>query len=81
MARHKYLVGIHGRCSDNVKEGSLSTEELIEKMQGANLADMRQSSVLVYGDFQESHEALIRMHSICHTGDIFEANVATAVFN
>src|SRR6478609_5442026 len=57
--------------SDNVKEGSLSTEELIEKMQGANLADMQQSSVLVYGDFQESHEALIRMHSICHTGDIF----------
>ncbi|MGN2273775.1 GTP cyclohydrolase II [Priestia megaterium] len=57
--------------SDNVKEGALSTEQLIEKMQGANLADMQQSSVLVYGDFEESHDALIRMHSICHTGDIF----------
>ncbi len=32
---------------------------------------MQQSSVLVYGDFQDSLDALIRMHSICHTGDIF----------
>jgi GTP cyclohydrolase II len=37
----------------------------------SNLAEMQQSSVLVYGDFQNSNDALIRMHSICHTGDIF----------
>ena len=27
--------------------------------------------MLVYGDFTHSEDALIRMHSICHTGDIF----------
>ena len=27
--------------SDNVKEGALSTEQLIEKMQGSNLADLQ----------------------------------------
>lgn len=44
---------------------------IIEKLSSSNLADYQQSSVLVYGDFQNSEEALIRMHSICHTGDIF----------
>ncbi len=42
---------------------------IIEKLSSSNLADYQQSSVLVYGDFQNSEEALIRMHSICHTGD------------
>ncbi|HWL12557.1 MAG TPA: GTP cyclohydrolase II, partial [Ureibacillus sp.] len=31
----------------------------------------QQSSVLVYGDFTNADDAIIRMHSICHTGDIF----------
>lgn len=44
---------------------------IIEKLSSSNLAEFQQSSVLVYGDFQNSEEALIRMHSICHTGDIF----------
>lgn len=44
---------------------------LIKSLATANLADSQQSSVLVYGDFENSEEALIRMHSICHTGDIF----------
>lgn len=44
---------------------------IIEKLSASNLAEMQQSSVLVYGDFEESEESLIRMHSICHTGDIF----------
>lgn len=44
---------------------------IIEKLSSSNLAEYQQSSVLVYGDFQNSEEALIRMHSICHTGDIF----------
>lgn len=46
-------------------------EEVIEKLSTANLADYQQSSVLVHGDFEHADEALIRMHSICHTGDIF----------
>lgn len=44
---------------------------LIKSLATANLAESQQSSVLVYGDFEHSEEALIRMHSICHTGDIF----------
>ncbi|MFB6433992.1 GTP cyclohydrolase II [Bacillus thuringiensis] len=48
-----------------------SVEGIIEKLSSINLADMQQSSVLVYGDFENSEDALIRMHSICHTGDIF----------
>lgn len=44
---------------------------IIEKLSSSNLAEYQQSSVLVYGDFHNSDEALIRMHSICHTGDIF----------
>lgn len=46
-------------------------ESIIEKLSSANLAEYQQSSVLVYGDFEDAEEALIRMHSICHTGDIF----------
>lgn len=46
-------------------------EEVIDKLSSANLAEYQQSSVLVYGDFAYNEEALIRMHSICHTGDIF----------
>lgn len=46
-------------------------ESVIEKLSSANLAEYQQSSVLVYGDFANAEEALIRMHSICHTGDIF----------
>lgn len=46
-------------------------EKIIENLASANLAEYQQSSVLVYGDFEESDEALIRLHSICHTGDIF----------
>jgi GTP cyclohydrolase II len=44
---------------------------LINLLPEMNLASMQQSSVLVYGDFHNSEKALIRMHSICHTGDIF----------
>lgn len=46
-------------------------QEVIDKLSSANLADYQQSSVLVYGDFEHGEDALIRMHSICHTGDIF----------
>lgn len=46
-------------------------KQIIEKLSSSNLAEYQQSSVLVYGDFQYEADALIRMHSICHTGDIF----------
>lgn len=50
---------------------NVSKEEIIDSLATANLAFLQQSSVLVYGDFTHSEDALIRMHSICHTGDIF----------
>lgn len=46
-------------------------EEILLKLPKMNLAESQQSSVLVYGDFQNDEETLIRLHSICHTGDIF----------
>lgn len=46
-------------------------QEIIDQLSSASLAEYQQSSVLVYGDFKNEEEALIRMHSICHTGDIF----------
>ncbi|APH06590.1 GTP cyclohydrolase II [Bacillus weihaiensis] len=46
-------------------------DTLLQSLPTANLADRQQSSVLVYGDFDEREDAVIRMHSICHTGDIF----------
>lgn len=46
-------------------------ERMVEKLSTANLAALQQSSVLTYGDFEHAEDALIRMHSICHTGDIF----------
>lgn len=45
--------------------------EILQSLANTNLASMQQSSVLVYGDFQHEEEALVRMHSICHSGDIF----------
>ncbi|MFZ3579681.1 GTP cyclohydrolase II [Virgibacillus sp. DJP39] len=44
---------------------------ILHKLNSANLAEFQQCSALVYGDFANSDEALVRMHSICHTGDIF----------
>lgn len=49
----------------------LSPEQLVEDLNRFSYADLQQSSVLVYGDFENNADALIRMHSICHTGDIF----------
>ena len=50
---------------------SWSKEEVIKNLPSMNLAQGQQSSVLVYGDFDRNEDAIIRMHSICHTGDIF----------
>ncbi|MNW25036.1 GTP cyclohydrolase-2 [compost metagenome] len=48
-----------------------TAETLIKRLSSFNLAEGQQSSVLVYGDFAHTEHAMIRMHSICHTGDIF----------
>lgn len=46
-------------------------EEVLDSLVEEHLAFGQQSSVLVYGDFANCDDALVRMHSICHTGDIF----------
>ncbi|RLL41294.1 GTP cyclohydrolase II [Oceanobacillus piezotolerans] len=58
-------------CWLNCEEVTEDYEHIIEKLNSENLAELQQSSVLVYGDFENADEAFIRMHSICHTGDIF----------
>ncbi|NBD26823.1 GTP cyclohydrolase II RibA [Paenibacillus sp. T1] len=62
----KDLVHKEGGCKEKER-----TEFLIEQLSASNLAEKQQSSVLVHGDFANAEDALIRMHSICHTGDIF----------
>ncbi|MFB5763550.1 GTP cyclohydrolase II [Paenibacillus medicaginis] len=58
-------------CWLNCDEVTEDFERIIGKLSSANLAEFQQSSVLVQGDFQNADHALIRFHSICHTGDIF----------
>ncbi len=48
-----------------------SFEAILKRLPTIQLASQQQSSVIVYGDFESEESALIRMHSICHTGDIF----------
>lgn len=48
-----------------------SREDVVRNIATMDLALGQQSSVLVYGDFHKNEDAIIRMHSICHTGDIF----------
>ncbi|MGB5945087.1 GTP cyclohydrolase II [Paenisporosarcina sp.] len=58
-------------CWLQTKEVKEDIHQIIDKLSSANLAELQQSSVLIYGDFEHQEDALIRMHSICHTGDIF----------
>lgn len=58
-------------CWLNCEEVTENFEKIIDKLSSINLAELQQSSVLVYGDFAHGDDALIRFHSICHTGDIF----------
>ncbi|WHX98232.1 GTP cyclohydrolase II [Neobacillus sp. DY30] len=58
-------------CWLNCDEVTEDYQRIIDKLSSSNLAELQQSSVLVYGDFEYADEAIIRMHSICHTGDIF----------
>lgn len=52
-------------------EKNQTKEQVVESVSSMHLAFGQQSSVLAYGDFANQDNALIRMHSICHTGDIF----------
>jgi GTP cyclohydrolase II len=58
-------------CWLNCEEVTEDFQRIIDKLSSSNLAELQQSSVLVYGDFEYAEDAIIRMHSICHTGDIF----------
>ena len=58
-------------CWLNCDEVTEDFERIIDKLSSVNLAELQQSSVLAYGDFEYGDDAVIRMHSICHTGDIF----------
>ncbi|WP_342527666.1 GTP cyclohydrolase II [Chryseomicrobium sp. FSL W7-1435] len=58
-------------CWLNCDEVTDDVNRIIEKLSSSNLAELQQSSVLAYGDFANGEDAIIRMHSICHTGDIF----------
>ena len=68
MMRLLLFNGIHGFPLEGIPS---EKENLLESLATADLAELQQSSVLVYGDFKNAEEAYIRMHSICHTGDIF----------
>lgn len=58
-------------CWLNCDEVTEDFDQVIDRLSSSNLAEFQQSSVLVYGDFEYADDAIIRMHSICHTGDIF----------
>jgi GTP cyclohydrolase II len=58
-------------CWLDCEEVTKDYEKIVEKLSSVNLAELQQSSVLVYGDFRDEEDVIIRMHSICHTGDIF----------
>lgn len=58
-------------CWLNCSEVTEDFEHIVAKLSNVNLAEYQQSSVLVHGDFENADHALIRFHSICHTGDIF----------
>ncbi|UFJ43133.1 GTP cyclohydrolase II [Brevibacillus humidisoli] len=46
-------------------------EEFLDALPEQDLSRLQYSSLLTYGDFSGAEEAKIRLHSICHTGDIF----------
>ncbi|TYS09267.1 GTP cyclohydrolase II [Bacillus subtilis] len=55
----------------DLEEKKLSIQASIKLLQEKPMADKQISSVLVYGDFKNAKQALVRFHSICHTGDVF----------
>ncbi|RUL56873.1 GTP cyclohydrolase II [Lysinibacillus antri] len=55
----------------NLDKKYATKEQILQAIVNEDLASKQQSSVLIYGDFENADDAIIRMHSICHTGDIF----------
>ncbi|WP_419095287.1 GTP cyclohydrolase II [Ureibacillus endophyticus] len=55
----------------NIDKQYATKELILDAIVNLDLASKQQSSVLIYGDFENRDDAIIRMHSICHTGDIF----------
>ncbi|MFC3787535.1 GTP cyclohydrolase II [Paenibacillus sp. GCM10012307] len=54
-----------------VEEAISPEEPLIAFVRRHRLEERQVSSALVYGDFETQDQALVRIHSTCHTGDIF----------
>ncbi|WP_368502655.1 GTP cyclohydrolase II (plasmid) [Alkalihalophilus sp. As8PL] len=48
-------------------KGELDIQKVIRKITSTY------SSILIYGDFNHAKDVLVRMHSICHTGDVFHS--------
>ena len=48
-----------------------SIDELMSNLPLLQHNELQQSSLLVYGDFETVDTTRVRLHSICHTGDIF----------
>ncbi|UUZ82493.1 hypothetical protein LJK88_50530 [Paenibacillus sp. P26] len=65
----------------NLESTMMQQEDLLDMLPQANLASYQQSSVLVYGDFAGADTALVRMHSICHTGTSSEVKDAIAAIS
>ncbi|MCM3707371.1 GTP cyclohydrolase II [Cytobacillus firmus] len=47
------------------------TQSLLNNLTNLKHNEYQQSSILVYGDFRGSSQSVVRLHSTCHTGDIF----------
>lgn len=52
-------------------EVDVPAEEFIDRIPDLQAADWQHSSILTYGEFHQSENPKVRLHSICHTGDIF----------
>ena len=55
----------------NIEGANVNIDQVLNSLGSLDLANFQQSSVLVYGDFKNKQDALVRFHSTCHTGDIF----------
>jgi GTP cyclohydrolase II len=52
----------------------ISQDEVFSYVSNLKNSSLQYSSALIYGDFYQSDYAVVRLHSICHTGDIFGSN-------
>lgn len=57
-------------CSNKFLDNQV---DIFEYLNNKSLEESQVSSMITYGDFEKEVDSLIRMHSICHTGDIFNS--------